>query len=223
MALPYENYVPANYKGVTRAAFVAKVRNVASRLGIAPEWLMVVMYKESRLEPWAKNPKSTASGLIQWLESTAQKQHGVTTAQIRAMDGLKQMDLVYDYYKPYKAKLKSLTDTYLAVHYPKGMAKDSTYVLYRSGSDAYSANRALDKNNDGAVTVSDVAQWLGNQEYDVTLPVEQDQTTLDYGSTILAVLAFTLLGVAAYYAFDGKWGQMWGYVKLRTKKLAFWK
>lgn len=217
--LPYESNVPASYKGVSRAEFVDKVRQVASQLAIQPEWLMVVMYKESELKPWAKNPKSTASGLIQWLESTATKQHGVTTAQIRDMDGLEQLRLVYDYYKPYKAKLKSLTDTYLAVHYPKGIGKATSYVLYSSGSDAYNANRGLDRNKDGKVTVSDVTDWLGNQQYEVTEPVDQSTSTLDYGSTVLAVFAFALLGVAAYYAFDGKWSEIWSYLKLKTKRL----
>lgn len=160
--LPYENSVPATYKGVTRAQFVAKVYAVAAALGIPAAWLMVVMYKESRLKPDAKNPLSTATGLIQWLESTAQKTHKLTTAQIAQMNGLQQLDLVQAYYKPYAKKCKTLTDTYLAVHYPVAMNKPADYVVYAAGSKAYAANSGLDLDKNGQVTVSDITRWLGN-------------------------------------------------------------
>lgn len=159
--LAYETSVPALYLGVTRAQFIAKVKVVAATLGIPADWLMVVMYKESRLKPNAKNPKSTATGLIQWLESTAEGL-GTTTAKLAAMNGLQQLDYVLAYYKPYAKRCKSLTDTYLAVHYPVAMGKAATAVVYAKGSKAYAANAGLDMDKNGQVTVGDITRWLGN-------------------------------------------------------------
>ena len=155
-----DQYVPASYLGVSRSAFVAKVQSVAQGLGLPAEWLMAVMYVESKLKPWAKNPGSSASGLIQWIDATAQAVHGVSSAQIRAMNGLQQLDLVERYLAGFSGRLTSLWAVYFAVHFPIAVGKSDDYVLYRAGSSAYNVNKALDVDKDGLVTVANVKSWL---------------------------------------------------------------
>lgn len=175
-----ESYVPASYLGVTRAAFIQKVQTVSNALGIPAEWLMAVMYVESKLKPWAKNPSSTASGLIQWLDSTARK-FGTTADAIRAMNGLQQLDLVQRYFDTYRGQLSTLWDVYFAVHYPAAVGKPDTYVLYRSGSSAYSANKALDVDRDGLVTAANVKSWLWS-----SLPASARDQLADPAQTAVA-------------------------------------
>ena len=66
MSLVYIEKIPSNL----RTAFENTVKAICSDLGIKnPDWLMIVMWAESRLNPQARNPKGTATGLIQFLES----------------------------------------------------------------------------------------------------------------------------------------------------------
>lgn len=58
------------YPGLT-ADESAALEKVAKEISTQPEWLWEVMNFESRLNPQAKNPLSTARGLIQFLDSTA--------------------------------------------------------------------------------------------------------------------------------------------------------
>jgi soluble lytic murein transglycosylase-like protein len=62
----YPNIVSNN-----RALFYTKASQIAMRLGIPVDWLMFVMYFESRLNSKITNPYSTAVGLIQFLSATA--------------------------------------------------------------------------------------------------------------------------------------------------------
>lgn len=56
MTLIHENKVPSSY----RNAFITKVKEVSSRLGINPNWLMQVMYFEraGSFSPSKVNPYS---------------------------------------------------------------------------------------------------------------------------------------------------------------------
>lgn len=151
-----------------RTAFVAKMKTVATALAIDPDWLMATMWVESRLKPTAKNPGSTATGLIQFMASTALKL-GTTTAALRGMSRVQQLDYVLKYLKPYRGKMKSALDVYTAVHYPVQLGKSITAVWYsKTGStsasrQAYAGNSQIDTrygNNDGAVSGLDVKAFF---------------------------------------------------------------
>jgi len=111
-----------------RAAFETKVRTIASSLGIEPDWLMAVMDFESGLSTTAKNKYTNATGLIQFMPSTA-KSLGTTVEALAAMTNLQQLDYVFKYLSPYKGRMKSLTDVYLTVFYPAAVGKPDSFVF----------------------------------------------------------------------------------------------
>jgi len=131
--------------------FKDKVVGLCKPLGIEPDYLMAVMAWESRFDPKAKNPKSTATGLVQFVEDTAHELN-TTTAALANMTGLDQLDYVFGYYYPYKGQLKTIDDVYIRVFDPGAIGKKGSEIINRKGSSGYSGNAALDVNNDGVIT-----------------------------------------------------------------------
>lgn len=54
------------------AADMEELKIIASRLGMPAEWLWMELNFESRLNPQAKNPLSSARGIMQWTNARAQ-------------------------------------------------------------------------------------------------------------------------------------------------------
>lgn len=152
----------ANYVRDTRR-FEEEVRDIAHRLEIRPEWLMAVMFAESRFDPAVTNARgSGATGLIQFMPFTAEEL-GVTIEEVAEMDHFEQLDLVYRYLRQVqrqRGSFASLTDLYLGILYPKAVGGDACYALYGCGSTAYKQNSGLDENKDGMVTISDIDQRM---------------------------------------------------------------
>lgn len=140
-------------------AFEQKVRDIAARLEIQPEWLMSVMYSESRFDAAAENLKgSGAVGLIQFMPATATDLN-TTTQKLGSMHHVAQLEYVYGYLANVKRKyggFDSLTDLYLAILFPKALEGDYCYTLYAKPSQAYRQNAGLDEDKDGRVTVGDI-------------------------------------------------------------------
>jgi hypothetical protein len=101
--------------------------------------------------PSVKAATSSATGLIQFLESTAQGL-GTSTEALAAMTRAEQMEYVQRYLQPYADRIQNFGDLYMAIHWPRGVGQDDAYVMYREGSREYTANRGLDANGDGTVT-----------------------------------------------------------------------
>lgn len=149
----FDNYIPS-----PRAEFCAKLQTICDKLHISPEWLLTVMYVESRINPYAVNKYSGATGLIQFMPATA-KALGTTTAELLNMTAVDQLDYVYLYLKPYTGKMHSLMDVYFAIFFPAAIGKSSDYVLQTSSlaaSKIASQNPAYDINSDGEITVAEV-------------------------------------------------------------------
>ncbi|MEO0470621.1 MAG: transglycosylase SLT domain-containing protein [Bacteroidota bacterium] len=145
--------------------FEDKVEQVASRLQVPPEWLMAVMYSESRFNPSITNQKgSGAVGLIQFMvpavkELNVRMGTKLYMKDIQAMPAVEQMNLVEEYFNVIRERYgdyNSLTDFYLAVLYPKARDQDYCYSLYAKPTRSYEQNAGLDENRDGRVTVSDI-------------------------------------------------------------------
>ncbi len=137
-ALVYENKLPSNI----RQRFVDNVRMYSERLGIDPNWLMLVMNSESGLNPQAENPTTKAVGLIQFMPSTS-KQLGYSSSAIKGMEAVTQLFLVYKYFQPYADKLKSFNDLYRATFFPLSLGKPDSFVMQ---TDTLPAKLIYDQN-----------------------------------------------------------------------------
>lgn len=149
----FENYIPN-----PKAEFCTKLQSICDKLHISAEWLLAVMYVESRINPYAVNKYSGATGLIQFMPATA-KSLGTTTAELLSMTAVDQLDYVYLYLKPYANKMHSLMDVYFAIFFPAAIGKPSNYVLQTSKLSASliaSQNAGYDINSDGEITVAEV-------------------------------------------------------------------
>lgn len=148
-----ENYIPN-----PKAEFCTKLQSICDKLHISAEWLLAVMYIESRINPYAVNKYSGATGLIQFMPATA-KSLGTTTAELLNMTAVDQLDYVYLYLKPYTGKMHSLMDVYFAIFFPAAIGKPSDYVLQTSKLSAgliASQNPAYDINSDSEIKVAEV-------------------------------------------------------------------
>lgn len=99
---------------------------------------------------------SGATGLIQFMPSTA-KGLGTTTDKLAAMTAEDQLNFVWKYFSPFKGRLKSLSDIYMAILWPAAVGKPESYVLFSPGTTAYRQNAGLDVNKDGSVTKAEAA------------------------------------------------------------------
>lgn len=134
--------------------FKDRVRWIADTLGFDPNWLMACMAFESG-ETFRANIRNAAGsgavGLIQFMPATA-KALGTSTAALSAMTPEDQLKYVYKYFEPYRGRLQSLDDLYMAILWPKAVGKPGTYQLFVRGGIAYRQNAGLDRDKDGVVT-----------------------------------------------------------------------
>ena len=110
-------------------AFVNKVVEISQCLYINPHWLMVVMELETAgtFDPAITNSLGY-TGLFQFGDAAA-ADLSITTAQLRKMNALDQLDYVYRYLKPYTRKMQKLSDVYLAVFFPRAIGRHDGWVL----------------------------------------------------------------------------------------------
>ena len=116
-------------------------------------WLMACMAFETgrTFSPAAKNPKSSATGLIQFMDATA-RGLGTSTAALAKLTAVGQLNWVERYFMTNAHRIATLEDMYMAILWPKAIGKPSDYVLWAKGLPAYVANRGLDLDKNGAVT-----------------------------------------------------------------------
>lgn len=183
MALAYESMVPASY----RTAFIEKVKVISARLGIKPDWLMIVMRFESAgtFSPSVKNPNANAYGLIQFTQ-VGISGLGVTLDQLRNMDAITQLDYVEKYLKPYVGKMTDVYQVYMAVFAPAYVGRPDAQKVYGSPSVQYTANKALDTNNDGVITIGEIKQVISRY---IPAGTDTGQTvTQAYGPILGAII-----------------------------------
>lgn len=144
--------------------FRAKVREIAARQNLDPNWYMAVMAFETgrSFSPSVRNPikGQTATGLIQFTETTA-GDLGTSTAKLSRMSAVEQLDWVEKYFEPHKYKIKNIGDMYMAVFLPAiGIGKPDSYVIASEADSPkwYNPNNSLDKNKDGKITRGEAVQ-----------------------------------------------------------------
>ncbi|MCB9592762.1 MAG: LysM peptidoglycan-binding domain-containing protein [Sandaracinaceae bacterium] len=138
-------------------AFAEAVRRVAARLRMDPDHLMAVMHYETAgsFRASVRNPHSRAVGLIQFLPSTA-RSLGTSHLRLARLDPVAQLAWVERYLRPYRGRMRTIEDAYLAVFTPAGIGRPSAHVLYRRGQRSYRHNRGHDRDGDGRITVREV-------------------------------------------------------------------
>jgi hypothetical protein len=118
------------------------------------------MANESLFNPAAHNPLpgQTASGLLQFIESTARRM-GTTTEAIRRMSPVEQLRLVERYLTPFRGRLNSLADVYLAVFRGVVIEGGDTVVVVDSNKERriYALNKSLDLNGDGRIVKGELS------------------------------------------------------------------
>lgn len=152
----------------TDNAFRKKLIEIADRNNLNPSYLAAVISFESAgtFSPTIKNPHSTAVGLIQFLDWVA-KRLGTTTDELLQMTALEQLDYVEKFYRiilDWKSPdgLTTLSDHYLAVFAPAFVGRGPDAKIYKEPTNNYRANKALDRNKDGVISVAEATQPVTN-------------------------------------------------------------
>ncbi len=147
--------------------FKTGVISIAFDLVVCVDFLMAAMAFESGETFSASTPNAAGSGavgLIQFMPSTAVNL-GTTTDALAAMTASAQLAYVKLYFAPYRGKLKTLEDVYMAILYPAAIGTGSDHVLFSSGTQAYSQNVGLDLDGNGFITVGEATSRV-RREYE---------------------------------------------------------
>lgn len=153
-------------------ASIQKVIEVSDKLGILSDWLLAVMYFESKLNPQAINQVSGSVGLIQFTRDKSGVNYKTINGKkyllsdLQKMSFSAQMDVVYEYLKPFKSKMSSFEDVYLTVFFPLAVGKFESYVLKTSSLSANliaSQNKIFDLNKDGQITKKEFTDFISNK------------------------------------------------------------
>lgn len=147
-----------------RSAIIDKINQVCSHLGIQPNWLMAVINFETAgtFSTSIENPHTGATGLIQFMPSTAEGL-GTSTEELASMSFIRQLDFVERYYTPYRGKVKSFVDLYLATFWPAAIGKPDDFVIESSRVSAATIarqNPVFDPLKRGYVTVGSIKTAL---------------------------------------------------------------
>jgi uncharacterized membrane protein YciS (DUF1049 family) len=148
---------------------ISKVEAVCLKLGILPDWLLAVMYFESKLNPQAVNSISGSVGLIQFTRDKAGVDYKTINGKkyqlddLKKMDFIQQMDIVFEYFKSYSNKMSSFADVYLVTFFPSAVGKSDSYILQTSGLSASliaTQNPIFDTNKDKQITKSEFITYI---------------------------------------------------------------
>lgn len=134
---------------------------IESQLGVSADHLMAAMAFESgeTFSPSVRNAAgSGATGLIQFMPATA-KSLGTTVENLSAMTAEDQLNFVYKYFLPYKGRLKTLADVYMAILWPRAVGKPDSHILWTKAAapTTYRQNSGLDADKNGAITKAEAA------------------------------------------------------------------
>jgi hypothetical protein len=144
-----------------KEAFLSKVKDIASFLGIDPNWLMFVMWFETAhtLSSHIQN-RIKATGLIQFMPQTAIGL-GTTVEDLKAMSNVEQLDFVKKHLAPFRGRYKNFVDLYCAIFWPAAVGKDDSY---RITSDQVAVqNPIFDINKDKDIEKSEIRAALLKQ------------------------------------------------------------
>lgn len=99
------------------APIVGDIIALGAALGVNPYFIANVIEVESNFNPQARNPRSGATGLIQFTPTVAQVV-GTTTDKLKVMGIKEQFQYVVKYFMKYQGRIKTQADVYMAVFQP---------------------------------------------------------------------------------------------------------
>ena len=147
---------PLSWGARVSREFRDRVRWIGRELDVDPNHLMDCMAWESAesFRPDIKNMAgSGATGLIQFMPKTAISL-GTTVEDLAAMSAEDQLNFVFKYFRPFKGRLRTLGDVYMAILWPAGVGKPDNWTLWDRASrpTTYRQNMGLDVDRDGSIT-----------------------------------------------------------------------
>lgn len=148
--------------GTVTPTFLCALVAMSARNGWDPNGIALVISEESLFNPAAKNPHSSASGLIQFIDSTAASL-GTTTAQIRTMTAEQQLPLVERFFQTsLNGRVPArIEDYFLSVlGHPDLIGKPDDTPVFVRGSGGYAGNPQIDIGGDGIITVGDTRAYM---------------------------------------------------------------
>ncbi len=164
MTLLYIEKIPASI----RTEFAQKVQSIAAFLSVDPDWLMQVMYAESRLKTTAANRQGAdkhlvAAGLLQFTSGSGIVKAGKVPSlgHILTMSALSQLDLVKWYFTGFRGKMKSYYDVYAVTFFPAMIGKPDNWVLQTKSLSAATVarqNKGIAKGK-SFITVADFKRY----------------------------------------------------------------
>lgn len=136
--------------------FRRRLIDIAIDLDVPADFLMACIAFESAhtFRPDVLNKAgSGAVGLIQFMPATA-RALGTSTSELSKLSAEDQLTWVHKYFLPYRGKLKTLEDVYMAILWPRAIGQPDDYVLFDvvSKPTTYRQNASLDFNRDGKIT-----------------------------------------------------------------------
>lgn len=159
----YASLVPAN----DYATFVDSIKFYAGKLGVPYTWLLAIASHESENTATAKNPYSTATGILQFTKSTA-KLLGTSISAIKRMNRTQQVRYVYKYFLIGKEKYgnyQSLTQMYIFALLPNQTPYHNkpNHILMKKGDLYYAGNSGLDTDKNGSVQVFEITNRINKR------------------------------------------------------------
>lgn len=135
------------------ADFMEALEAHAAEAGLNVEDILPLIGFESGGDPQARNPKSGASGLIQFTNTVARGYGFKDAAEFGRLSAIEQVPYVIDYLKTRGIKPEhDQGDMYVAIAAPGALDKPDDHTVYAKGTDDYDFNPAWDLDKDGKVT-----------------------------------------------------------------------
>lgn len=133
----------------------------ADWMGVPVDWPATAISFETNgtFSPSIQNQSSHATGLIQFLPSTA-KRLGTSIEALRAMTFIQQLEYVKKYFEAHRGKIHSMADFYLVIFYPAEVGKSPSDVVAYQGDPVYDQNAGFDRSHKGYITHDDIASTV---------------------------------------------------------------
>ena len=170
----------------TSAGFRAKVIALGADLGVDPNFLMAIMSSETggTFDPAHRHSAGTDTiGLIQFTSETADAL-GTSVDELAGMTAENQLDVVARYFEPYRGRLATLEDAYMAVLVPAAIGKGPDHVLFRRDTTGYEENQGFDRSGDGEITVGELTAIVRERLGGVVIEPGNDLRFGDHGPEV---------------------------------------